>query len=458
MLKLLYCVVFVVAAALVACSSPTPTPDPTATPVPTLPPPPTATATPAPEPTMAAARPVSASGVIAPINMDDPQALLAALSESEQSCLDQAGGDPLQLREIVGGAPQPPSPGDAAEWIDCLSGDTLMLLFLSGLITEIGPLSEDTSACVRAGFGGFDMRPIMLAGTAEADPETAMMGSMAAFFLTVSCLNEAEWQIGAPSLGFNLDDREGLQCVMATLGGPAEVAAALMPADSGPPVAFLEAASECGVAGTTDSGSSGTPDPSGMAAPGDTAAVQALVSELTGAEQSCLSEKNSDPQQIITLAGFPGGAPINSPEEADALIGCLSDDSLMRVFQTGLLAGTTPLSAESSACANAGFANFDLRSVMLAGGVNDDPATALAGSMAAFTLTFACLNDAEWQAAAPRLGLNPGDREGLQCVMATLGGPEELAAALQPADGGQPTAFFDAAEECGLDTGIAPGG
>ncbi len=142
-----------------------------------------------------------------------------------------------------------------------------------------------------------------------------------------------------------------------------------------------------------------------------------------------------------------GGAPdLVSPEETTALIQCLEDETLLRLFLTGLIGQTGPLSAESSVCVRSGFAHFDLRSVMLATPVESD-AAAMAGSMAGFLLTLSCLNDEEWQAVGPSLGMGADDRDGLQCVLAELGGPEGLAAALQPG-AGPPTAFSKASATC----------
>ncbi len=168
------------------------------------------------------------------------------------------------------------------------------------------------------------------------------------------------------------------------------------------------------------------------------------MSELSDAEQSCLAG-NVDPQQVMALLGGTPG--LVSPEETTALIQCLEDEMLLRLFLTGLIGQTGPLSAESSACVRSGFANFDLRSVVLATPVESDAAAAMAGSMAGFLLTLSCLNDEEWQAVGPSLGMGADDRDGLQCMLAELGGPEGLAAALQPG-AGPPTAFSEASATC----------
>ena len=81
-----------------------------------------------------------------------------------------------------------------------------------------------------------------------------------------------------------------------------------------------------------------------------------------------------------------------------------------------------------------------LRVQGLVGGVVQQPA--------AEVLTLSCLSEEEWQAVGPTLGMGADDRGGLQCVLAELGGPEGLAAALQPG-AGPPTVFFEASAACG---------
>ena len=54
--------------------------------------------------------------------------------------------------------------------------------------------------------------------------------------------------------------------------------------------------------------------------------------------------------------------------------------------------------------------------------------------------------------------MSPDDRGKLECVVETLGGPEELAAALQSGDGSVSEGFLNAATECGLQITFFPGG
>ena len=276
MSKPLHCAILVTAAVLLACSNSAPTPGPTNTPAPAATPVPsptsepaaTATSTPTPE-TMAAPdpapttaptatpepaptpepevmpEPATATGGIAPLRMDDPEAFRAGLSDAEQSCVSEHS-DPQALMALIS-APELASPDEAEQLIQCLEDETLMRLFLTGLIGQAGTLSEETSVCIRGGFSGFDLRSMMLASATGGDEGAAMTGGMAAFVLTLSCLDEDEWAAAAPALDMAPGDRETLQCVMEALGGPEGVAAALQPAGGGPPAAFFEAAMGCGM-------------------------------------------------------------------------------------------------------------------------------------------------------------------------------------------------------------------
>ena len=253
MLKSLY-LAFLVAAAviLLACSDPTPVP--TSTPVPTNTPAPTATPVPTntPEPTAAPAtasterpdepaeKPVS--GGIAPLNMEDPAAIASELSEL--ACL--AGtADTDRLLQLFA-SPELASPEEQIQLIECLEDETLLRIFLTGIIGETGTLSEETSACIRAGTEGIDLRSVMLAGIG-GDEQTAMVGSMSAFFVSLACLNEEEWETAGPALDMDASDQESMQCVLEELGGPEGLAATLETEGEAGFLALLGAATKCGL-------------------------------------------------------------------------------------------------------------------------------------------------------------------------------------------------------------------
>ena len=77
----------------------------------------------------------------------------------------------------------------------------------------------------------------------------------------------------------------------------------------------------------------------------------------------------------------------------------------------------------------------------------------MAGSMAGFSVTQACLTEQEWEAQAAQMGMGPAEREGLQCLMRELGGPGAMAAAMIAAGQGDISTLSAAAMACGLDMG-----
>ena len=443
--KILYCALFIALTAMLACSGPETSSFPTAAdPVPTLVPADTPEPTEAPAPTNtpvlnAMPEPTDTpSEMLDPINMNDPGTFMSQLSSAEQSCISETGG-PGQVLTLVNSPDQVP-PQKAQELVQCLGDETLLRLFLTGLIDQTGPLSMETSTCIRHGFQDLDVGAVLLSSSmGPGGEEAAMTGSMAGFVLTLSCLNEEEWQIASPTLDLTPNDRESLQCVTSKLGGPEGIAAALQPKDGEPPRAYIDAAMECGLR-MDDPPGAGMPGPAGM---NDT---RLLMSDLSSAELSCLSEIG-DPQQLLMLMNSPEPA---SPQERDALVGCLEHETLLKIFLKGFTDQTGPLSDETSACVSARFENFDLRAMMFPSPEESDEGAAMVQGMAGFLITLSCLNEEEWQAAGAALDANPGDREALQCVMNKLGGPEGIAASLESKEGEPPLDFFNAAAECGM--------
>ena len=160
-----------------------------------------------------------------------------------------------------------------------------------------------------------------------------------------------------------------------------------------------------------------------------------MLSELSDAEKGCIGE---------------------NPERQTRFFGCLEDETLARLFLAGFVPGTAPLSEKTSDCVRAAFAVIDPRAVMTAG-IEGDPGRAMAGSMAALSVTIACLSDEEWEVTGPQVGMGPDDRDGMQCLMEALGGPGEMATAMRAAQGGDITGMARAGAECGLDMGPALG-
>ena len=178
-----------------------------------------------------------------------------------------------------------------------------------------------------------------------------------------------------------------------------------------------------------------TPAPPRVLAPLQALDSGAMFSELSEAEKECIGENT---------------------ERQTRYVGCLEDETLARVFLAGFVPGSEPLSQETSDCVRAAFAVIDPRAVMTAG-IEGDPGRAMAGSMAALSVTVACLNDEEWEATAPQVGMSLDEREGMQCLLVALGGPGPMAAAMTAAQDGEFAELASAGAECGLDMGSPPG-
>ena len=182
---------------------------------------------------------------------------------------------------------------------------------------------------------------------------------------------------------------------------------------------------------------------------------QVSLSGLSDGEQSCLSDKDIGPQELLLMTGrAPGG----SPETTTAIINCLQ--TVLRLFLTTntLVGQVEPFSQDTSGCIREAFVPLDLRGLLAPAVAGNTPTNSLALSMAALNVTVVCMNDDEWETYAPRLGMQPEDREGAACLFEELGGPAQLVEAMQAASLGEtPEEFIRASQICGLDSLPPPG-
>ena len=188
------------------------------------------------------------------------------------------------------------------------------------------------------------------------------------------------------------------------------------------------------------------PAPPRVLAPLQALDISALLSELSANELACIGD---DAGKLVRSLTGPSSAP---REEQTRFFGCLEDETVARIFLAGFVPDPEPLSQETSDCVRAGFEVIDPRTVMTAG-LEGDPGRAMAGSMAAMTVTIACLSDDEWEATGPQVGMRPDEREGMRCLLDELGGPGEMAEAMTAGGEGDFTDLSGAAEDCGLDMG-----
>lgn len=173
-----------------------------------------------------------------------------------------------------------------------------------------------------------------------------------------------------------------------------------------------------------------------------------FLASVSEGERVCLAQK-VPAERFAVLVGSPELA---TAEERLDLIGCLEQETKLRLFLTPLLAATGPLGEESSACLRGGFAGTDLDAIFIAvsgePGADPDAEAAMAMAMISFMVSLSCLSEEEFQIASPTLGIAPEEYENFQCVLESVGGPEAMATLLR-SDAGFPAPLFEAAFACG---------
>ena len=227
-----------------ATAEPTATAELTSTPAPTqVPPSPTPTV---PFPVAPPSAVVGDTKPLAPLSMNDAGAFLMDLSEEERTCVSGAVG-PDQLAALIDN-PESADEADRSALLSCLEHDTRLRLLLTGVLSTTGPLSAESSECLRDSYADTDLQTLLSTIASPSDPgspdESAEVAAMVTFMVSLSCLNEDEFQVAAPAMGIAPGEYEGFQCVLEKVGGQDAMTALLTPAGEFP-VALFQAAAEC---------------------------------------------------------------------------------------------------------------------------------------------------------------------------------------------------------------------
>ena len=172
--------------------------------------------------------------------------------------------------------------------------------------------------------------------------------------------------------------------------------------------------------------------------------AQALLDQLPSDEAACVSGA-VPPDQLAAALG-PDGP---SGPAAEALLGCLSDRTVVRIMLSGMFAMVGSLSPETETCLNGQLDN-EATVGSVAGGFRAQIITGVDSPVAMFAMVpfMQCLNPEE----AATAGL--GDPAQIECFLQELG-PEGLAALSDPPDpaAGPPVALIQAAIKCGMGAG-----
>lgn len=172
--------------------------------------------------------------MLAPLNITDPQAFIAGLSDAERACLPE-DIDPDRLMSLMMSQDPVMDEGITALF-GCLEHETVLRLFLTSILTMTGPLVAESSNCIRNSFTDVDLAHLMMALMDESVPdeefEALNVVAMLSIFVALSCLSDNEFQAAGPIFELSPEDREGLQCLLDELGGPERIASLMLP-DSG---------------------------------------------------------------------------------------------------------------------------------------------------------------------------------------------------------------------------------
>ena len=152
---------------------------------------------------------------------------------------------------------------------------------------------------------------------------------------------------------------------------------------------------------------------------------ETLASELSESETACLAG-TADAERLGRILY---GTEDSTPEELNAILGCLQDETLLRLLLSEFVQDPAPLSLETGVCIRTGFEKIDLRGAMLATVLGNEQDKMM---FASIFVTIACLNDEEWKTAATVLGVDLGTKAAMMCLLEEMGGTAGLTAALEP--------------------------
>ena len=132
----------------------------------------------------------------------------------------------------------------------CLEHDTELRLLLTQVLTTTGPLSVESSACLRDSYANVDLEELMTGMIPDpgndAAAQAAMARGMVMFVVSLSCLNEDEFALAGQAMGMAPGEYEGFQCVLEAAGGQEELVVWLSPGAEFPAELF-QAAINCGL-------------------------------------------------------------------------------------------------------------------------------------------------------------------------------------------------------------------
>ena len=152
-----------------------------------------------------------------------------------------------------------------------------------------------------------------------------------------------------------------------------------------------------------------------------------IFQSLSQAERDCIQENFTTDQREQMLTLLASDPP--NQENTAMMMQCAQEKTLLRVFVTITVRGPDPVTPQTSSCIRDGFSKTDLgnRIRTMAEGPNpqgkewDDAKDTIADSM----IMLYCLDETDWERAGPDGALEQ-ERRMINCVVDTVGGPENI--------------------------------
>ena len=281
---------------------PTPAPTPTTEPAPTAASTAALTPAPTPEPTptpLSMPEGEMQAGVLSPMSVQGDEVVNPEISEPELACLEEI--DPLLPQNWTFYLPGPGYQEERTKIVGCLEDETLARIHLADIAEGVAILSPETSGCVRAAFRVIEPRSMMLAKI-EGFPEDTLNSATTLSFVTMACLNDAEWETAHRSHREDSELREWTRCMMGKLGGPGEMMVAMTVGDEEDQKALAEAAEGCAkemgpAQDETPAAPAATSAPASTSEPGSIAPLDpddqtGLLSRLSPEERDCITDSD----------------------------------------------------------------------------------------------------------------------------------------------------------------------
>ena len=261
--------------------------------------------------------------MITTLSRDDQEAFLSAISGVERDCLTRRFN--AQRLMVLTGTIEFASLVEIEDFIRCLGDETILRVLVTESISDIGRLSEGSSACIRDGLTAIDLRSsfaLWLTPTETWGEDERFMGSLAAIYISNSCLNEEEFQNAAPAHSTTVEERAEMQCVLERVGGP-EGMAGFEWQDGGLDPVFMGAMLQCKVRRPTAVPSPQVPVQTFATGPINPIVgefPESLVAAFSEAELDCVT-KLAGAEDLLGFLDSPGS------QHEVALFDCLNDEN-----------------------------------------------------------------------------------------------------------------------------------